>query len=63
VTTPGALAEQGRAPFLSVEEVVAIARRGAELERKEALFTLGDRPEERWPLAVRPAGRLVRVPP
>ena len=36
------------APFLSPEEVVAIARRGAALGCKEALFTLGDRPELRW---------------
>ena len=39
------------APFLSPEEVVAIARAGAELGCKEALFTLGDRPEERYPEA------------
>ena len=36
------------APFLSPEEVVAIARQGAALGCKEALFTLGDRPELRW---------------
>src|SRR5437763_3731268 len=36
------------APFLSPEEVVAIARSGAALGCKEALFTLGDRPELRW---------------
>jgi FO synthase len=36
------------APFLSADEVVAIARRGAALGCKEALFTLGDRPEARW---------------
>jgi len=35
-------------PFLSPDEVLAIARRGAELGCKEALFTLGDRPEDRW---------------
>jgi FO synthase len=35
-------------PFLSPDEVLDIARRGAELGCKEALFTLGDRPEERW---------------
>ncbi|GAC1608024.1 MAG: bifunctional FO biosynthesis protein CofGH [Mycobacteriales bacterium] len=39
------------APYLSIDEVLAIARRGAELGCKEALFTLGDRPEERWPAA------------
>src|SRR4051812_49546531 len=36
------------APFLSPDEVVAIARQGAALGCKEALFTLGDRPEPRW---------------
>jgi FO synthase len=39
------------APFLSMDEVVDIARRGAELGCKEALITLGDRPEDRWPAA------------
>jgi FO synthase len=36
------------APYLDRDEVVAIAKQGAELGCKEALFTLGDRPEERW---------------
>jgi FO synthase len=36
------------APFLSRDEVIAIAKQGAALGCKEALFTLGDRPEERW---------------
>ncbi|MFL6163874.1 MAG: bifunctional FO biosynthesis protein CofGH [Jatrophihabitantaceae bacterium] len=39
------------AAYLELDEVVDIARRGAELGCKEALFTLGDRPEERWPQA------------
>src|SRR5688500_7807370 len=39
------------APYLSLDEVLDIARRGAALGCKEALFTLGDRPEERWPAA------------
>src|SRR5436309_6093373 len=43
-TTPGAL----DAPYLSPDEAVAIARQGAALGCKEALFTLGDRPELRW---------------
>src|SRR5438034_8326005 len=43
-TVPGKLA----APYLSADEVLGIARRGAELGCKEALFTLGDRPEDRW---------------
>jgi FO synthase len=52
VTTPRLLAKEGRAPFLTRDEVVAIARRGADLGCKEALFTLGDRPEDRWPEAL-----------
>ncbi len=39
------------APFLSPDEVLDIARSGAALGCKEALFTLGDRPEDRWPQA------------
>ena len=46
-TTPGKLA----APYLSLDAVLDIARKGAEQGCKEALFTLGDRPEERWPQA------------
>jgi FO synthase len=34
--------------FLGPDEVLEIARKGAELGCKEALFTLGDRPEARW---------------
>ncbi|PZG35453.1 7,8-didemethyl-8-hydroxy-5-deazariboflavin synthase [Spongiactinospora gelatinilytica] len=34
--------------FLSPDEVLEIARQGAALGCKEALFTLGDRPEDRW---------------
>ncbi|HZD80290.1 MAG TPA: bifunctional FO biosynthesis protein CofGH [Actinomycetota bacterium] len=40
-------------PFLSPEEVVAIARAGRDLGCKEALFTLGDKPEDRYPVARR----------
>jgi FO synthase len=39
------------APFLEREEVLAIARAGAAQGCKEALFTLGDRPEDRWEVA------------
>jgi FO synthase len=46
-TVPGRLA----APYLSPDDVLEIARRGAQLGCKEALFTLGDRPEHRWPVA------------
>ncbi|MET0821336.1 MAG: bifunctional FO biosynthesis protein CofGH [Aeromicrobium sp.] len=47
VTVPGKVS----APFLSADEVLSIAREGAALGCKEALFTLGDRPEDRWPEA------------
>src|ERR1700760_536193 len=49
VTTPGQLRAAGKAPFLSPDEVLEIARAGAALGCKEALFTLGDRPQERRP--------------
>jgi FO synthase len=38
-------------PFLAPEQVVAIAEAGRRQGCKEALFTLGDRPEERYPVA------------
>jgi FO synthase len=34
--------------YLEPDEVLAIARDGAKMGCKEALFTLGDKPEERW---------------
>ena len=51
VTVPGKLRREGHGMFLSPDEVLQIAREGAELGCKEALFTLGDRPEDRWPEA------------
>ncbi|HVE23747.1 MAG TPA: bifunctional FO biosynthesis protein CofGH, partial [Sporichthya sp.] len=51
VTTPGGLRREGREPYLSPDEVVALCKEGAELGCLEALFTLGDRPEDRWPVA------------
>jgi FO synthase len=47
VTVPGKL----EAPYLSPDEILAIACEGATLGCLEALFTLGDRPEDRWPEA------------
>ena len=38
-------------PYLPLEEVLAIARAGAEAGCHEALFTLGEAPEERYPAA------------
>jgi FO synthase len=40
-------------PFLTPEQVVAIAEAGRVQHCKEALFTLGDRPEDRYPVARR----------
>jgi FO synthase len=51
VTVPGRLAAEGQSPYLGPDEVLAIAREGAALGCREALFTLGDRPEDRWPEA------------
>lgn len=53
VTTPAKLAAEGHEPFLSEDEILQIARRGAQAGCEEALFTLGDRPEDRWPEARR----------
>ena len=39
-------------PYLSPDEVLAIARRGADAGCHEALFTLGERPELRYPVAL-----------
>jgi FO synthase len=40
-----------KAPYLSVDEVLEIARHGAALGCKEALFTLGEKPELRYKAA------------
>ncbi len=37
--------------FMSLDQVVEVARQGAAAGCKEALFTLGDQPEERYPAA------------
>ncbi|MEV0447210.1 bifunctional FO biosynthesis protein CofGH [Streptomyces sp. NPDC050600] len=50
-TVPGKLRRDGHGMFMEPDEVLDIARRGAELGCKEALITLGDKPEERWPEA------------
>ncbi|HKN99768.1 MAG TPA: bifunctional FO biosynthesis protein CofGH [Pseudonocardiaceae bacterium] len=47
VTVPGRVP----AAYLERDEVLDIARQGAAAGCKEALFTLGDRPEDRWPAA------------
>src|SRR5438445_4502474 len=42
---------QLKGAYLSPEEVLAIARAGAAVDCKEALFTLGDKPEARYSAA------------
>ncbi|MFF4659372.1 bifunctional FO biosynthesis protein CofGH [Streptomyces sp. NPDC001381] len=51
VTVPGKLRRAGHGMFMSPDEVLDVARKGAALGCKEALITLGDKPEERWPEA------------
>ena len=43
-TVPGRL----ESPYMSPDEVLEVARKGAEMGCKEVLITLGDRPEDRW---------------
>ena len=52
--TPGNV----RAPYLAVDEAVAIARRGAGAGCTEALFTLGDQPERRYRAAREALARM-----
>ncbi|RFD24591.1 7,8-didemethyl-8-hydroxy-5-deazariboflavin synthase [Mycobacterium uberis] len=47
-TAPDTLRAQGSGMYLEPDEILNVARRGGELGCKEALFTLGDRPEDRW---------------
>ena len=44
---------KGAAAYMSPEEVLAVARKGAEAGCREALFTLGDKPELRYGAARR----------
>src|SRR5690242_18727172 len=53
VMVPGRLRAAGMGMYMEPDEIVQVARRGAELGCKEALFTLGDRPEARWDAARR----------
>ena len=50
-THPAQLRAEGQPMFLEMDEVVRIAQAGADAGCLEALFTLGDRPEDRWPAA------------
>src|SRR5690349_4994792 len=48
----------GESPYLSIEQMVDIARRGKAAGCKEALFTLGDKPEARYRAAREELDRL-----
>lgn len=50
-TDPADLRRLGQQPYLSRQEVVGVAAAGAEAGCTEALFTMGDAPEDRWPAA------------
>jgi len=49
VDTPAQLRKLGKPVYMDEDEIIRLAREGAALGCKEALFTLGDRPEDRWP--------------
>src|ERR1700736_4199177 len=49
---------QLKSAYLSAEEVLAVARAGAAAACKEALFTLGDKPELRYGIARRELARV-----
>src|SRR2546429_8617422 len=49
---------RGQRAYLTRDEVLAIARAGAEAGCKEALFTLGDKPERRYKVAARELAEL-----
>jgi FO synthase len=49
---------EGESPYLSLDEVRAIANAGLAARCREVLFTLGDRPELRYPSARRALDRL-----
>jgi 7,8-didemethyl-8-hydroxy-5-deazariboflavin synthase CofG subunit len=51
VDTPAQLLRKGAPAYLDDAQILRIARAGAAQGCKEALLTLGDRPEERWPEA------------
>ncbi|WP_240638676.1 7,8-didemethyl-8-hydroxy-5-deazariboflavin synthase CofG [Microbacterium sp. ABRD28] len=51
VDTPSQLKKKHKPAFMSPEQVLAVVRQGQAMGCKEALLTLGDRPEDRWPEA------------
>ncbi|MBN9181853.1 MAG: radical SAM protein, partial [Microbacterium sp.] len=51
VDTPSQLRKLHKPAYMSPEQVLSVVRQGAAMGCKEALLTLGDRPEDRWPEA------------
>nr|WP_274636895.1 7,8-didemethyl-8-hydroxy-5-deazariboflavin synthase CofG [Microbacterium bovistercoris] len=51
VDTPGQLAKLHKPAYMSPEQVLHVVRQAQAKGCKEALITLGDRPEDRWPEA------------
>ncbi|WES63257.1 7,8-didemethyl-8-hydroxy-5-deazariboflavin synthase CofG [Microbacter sp. GSS18] len=51
VDTPNQLLKKHKPAYMSPEQVLQVVRQGQALGCKEALLTLGDRPEDRWPEA------------
>ncbi|MCR2819576.1 7,8-didemethyl-8-hydroxy-5-deazariboflavin synthase CofG [Microbacterium sp. zg.Y1090] len=51
VDTPGQLATLHKPLYMTEAQVLSVARQGQAQGCKEALLTLGDRPEDRWPAA------------
>ena len=49
---------QDQAPFMSIDDVLGVARAGQAAQCKEVLFTLGDKPELRYPSARAALDRL-----
>ena len=49
---------EGKPPYLTIDAVLEIARAGQAAQCKEVLFTLGDRPELRYPAARKALERL-----
>ena len=49
---------EGEKPYLSIDQMVAIAEAGVKAGCKEALFTLGDKPELRYRIAREELDRL-----
>ncbi len=50
-TDPASLRRAGAPLFMEIDQAVAVAAQGAQAGCAEALLTLGDTPEQRWPAA------------